>query len=339
MQALVSSGRQLSQDILLTDTPVLPEQHHASSAAPLVTVGVPCYNRPALLRRALSCLLEQTYRNLDIIVSDNCSPDDQVREVVEDFAAHDSRIRYFRQKENIGLTANHNFVLNQARGEFFMWVHDDDVIPAEYIEKCVLHSQDAPDIQVVGARGDRYLDDRFWYSYETWSNVAQPCHLRLRGLIKLAFVAPYCFEQYTYGLFRTRTLQKHPLSGEFDQLFRIFFAMAEEGYIHVAHEATMRKNTTKEELKKHAKADFILKRNRWLRMLPRRLEESVALARGMNRVVTRSARLSVAQKLRLKCLCAGCCLWQGLARPLVNRTIRGLTGVDLRDPREGKTFT
>ena len=69
---------------------------------PLVSVGIPTYNRPEGLRRTLECITGQTYRNLEIIVSDNCSPDPEVERVVRSFMAHDARIQYFRQPENKG---------------------------------------------------------------------------------------------------------------------------------------------------------------------------------------------------------------------------------------------
>lgn len=306
---------------------------------PLVSVGVPCFNRSASLRAVLSCLLEQTYASLEIIVSDDCSPDPQVREVAEALAGKDARIRYIRQERNLGLIANHNYVLSLAQGEFFLWVNDDDLLPLDYIERCVSHAYDASDIQLVGTPCDRYLDGRFWYSYETRSNVGKSCYARLREMIPMAFVAPYGFEQYLYGLNRTATLKRHPLCGTNDYIFALFFAMSEEGYIHVAPEATLRKNTTDKERKAYEIAGYVVERSRMLRLLPRRFEEAIILARGMMRTIAGSSRLGTADKAHLLGLCVLDCLWLGIARPSVRRIIRVTTGIELRDSREGKTLT
>jgi glycosyltransferase involved in cell wall biosynthesis len=69
---------------------------------PLVSVGIPTYNRPAGLHRTLECITQQTYPNLEIIVSDNCSPDVEIGKVVQSFIEVDHRIKYFRQPKNIG---------------------------------------------------------------------------------------------------------------------------------------------------------------------------------------------------------------------------------------------
>ena len=100
----------------------------------LVSIGLPTYNRAQFLRRALDLLLAQTYKNFELIISDNCSTDDTPK-ICEEYRKHDARIKYFRQKENIGITDNMSFVLNEARGDYFMWAADDDWWAPEFIEK------------------------------------------------------------------------------------------------------------------------------------------------------------------------------------------------------------
>ena len=78
---------------------------------PLVSVGVMTYNRPEGLRQTLECITTQTYPNLEIIVSDNCSDGQETHTVVRSFMDKDSRIRYYRQKTNLGACGNFKFVL------------------------------------------------------------------------------------------------------------------------------------------------------------------------------------------------------------------------------------
>lgn len=101
---------------------------------PLVTVGIPTFNRPLSLKRSLECISRQTYPNLEIIVSDNCSPGEETQRVVEDCMTKDVRIRYFRQSSNLGPVANFQFVLQQATGKYFMWMPDDDWRAPRYVE-------------------------------------------------------------------------------------------------------------------------------------------------------------------------------------------------------------
>jgi FkbM family methyltransferase len=104
---------------------------------PLVSVGIPTYNRPNGLKRTLECITQQTYRNIEIIVSDNCSIDPNVEMVVKEFQSKDDRICYFRQLENKGAGANFLFVLKQSVGKYFMWAADDDEWEPEFIEICL----------------------------------------------------------------------------------------------------------------------------------------------------------------------------------------------------------
>lgn len=100
---------------------------------PLVSVGIPTYNRPEGLARTLKCITRQTYSNLEIIVSDNCSPNEDVKNVSHQFMENDSRIKYYHQEENSGPTSNFMFVFRQATGEYFMWASDDDEWDKEFV--------------------------------------------------------------------------------------------------------------------------------------------------------------------------------------------------------------
>jgi len=103
---------------------------------PLVSIGIPTYNRASTgnLKSVIERALQQTYQNIEVIVSDNCSPDNTT-EVVNYF--DDPRLQYFRQENNIGANNNFNFCLNQAKGKYFLLFHDDDSIDTDFIETCI----------------------------------------------------------------------------------------------------------------------------------------------------------------------------------------------------------
>lgn len=102
--------------------------------SPLVSIGLPVFNRPELLRKALKSLVQQSYSNIEIIISDDCSPDRGTRDVVLEFKKIDTRIRSYRQKKNIGQFGNHIFVLKKARGLYFFWASEDDLWHPEFVE-------------------------------------------------------------------------------------------------------------------------------------------------------------------------------------------------------------
>jgi len=103
---------------------------------PLVSVGIPTYNRPEGLKAALECFAGQSYTNLEIIISDNCSQLD-ISEVIESYLRVDDRVKYFRQSENIGMTLNSHFVWNKATGKYFILGSDDDWWDKDFVYNLV----------------------------------------------------------------------------------------------------------------------------------------------------------------------------------------------------------
>ena len=120
----------------------------------LVSVVIPTYNRPEYLKQAIDSAVRQTYRNIEIIVSDNCSTDN-TQEVVASF--QDSRIRYWRQPENLGMFANQMHAFKMGRGKYIASLHDDDMWNEDFLEKLVPHLEEHPDI--ILAFCDQYIMD------------------------------------------------------------------------------------------------------------------------------------------------------------------------------------
>ncbi len=112
----------------------------------LVSIGVPTYNRPLKLRCALESLLGQTYKNIELIISDNSSTTYETECIAREFAGRDSRVRYIRQQMNIGAFSNFSYLLKQSTGDYFMWAADDDKWEPWFIEKCVSTLIRYPDV-------------------------------------------------------------------------------------------------------------------------------------------------------------------------------------------------
>lgn len=122
---------------------------------PLISIGIPTYNRADIfLRQALNSALSQTYPNIEIIVSDNCSTDN-TEEIVKSY--NDPRIRYFKQKVNIGSVPNSNFCLEQAMGDYYMLHHDDDLLDPDMIETCMKAVNYSTDAGIIRS-GTRVID-------------------------------------------------------------------------------------------------------------------------------------------------------------------------------------
>lgn len=113
--------------------------------SPLVSIGVPVYNGGRYMEKTICSLLDQSMSNFEIIISDNASTD-STASICQNFAQRDQRIRYIRQKKNIGAPQNWNFVVHEARGVFFKWASANDYCAPQMIEKCVKAMQTDPTI-------------------------------------------------------------------------------------------------------------------------------------------------------------------------------------------------
>lgn len=104
---------------------------------PKVSVGIPIYSNSDGLRNTLNLITNQTYKNLEIIISNNNSPKEEIEEIVKEFMKKDKRIKYFKQKRNIGGMNNYKFVFDQSTAEYFMFAASDDSWSKTFIEKCM----------------------------------------------------------------------------------------------------------------------------------------------------------------------------------------------------------
>jgi glycosyltransferase involved in cell wall biosynthesis len=125
-----------------------------SSRRPLVTIGIPTYNRADYLRQTLQSAVDQTYPNLEIIVADNCSTD-ATGDIVTGFG--DRRITHVRHAANIGGQNNCNFCVSRAQGAYFLLLHDDDLIDPDFVEVCIEAVRGNTDIGVIRT-GSRIID-------------------------------------------------------------------------------------------------------------------------------------------------------------------------------------
>ena len=103
--------------------------------SPLISVIVPVYKVEKYLPACLDSLLAQTYRNFELIVVNDGSPDD-CWQIMQRYAAQDARVRIFN-KENGGVSSARNFGLDVARGEYIGFVDSDDFVLPQYLELAV----------------------------------------------------------------------------------------------------------------------------------------------------------------------------------------------------------
>lgn len=127
------------------------------TAFPLVSVIVPIYKVERYLKDCLDSIVNQTYKNLNIILINDGSPDN-CDSICKSYALKDKRIVYFEQ-DNKGLSAARNLGIANAKGEYYLFIDSDDIIKLDMIYRLVsiITSNNA---YIATARMQRFKDGK-----------------------------------------------------------------------------------------------------------------------------------------------------------------------------------
>lgn len=120
---------------------------------PLVTIAIPTFNRASWLKDCVLSALVQSCSRFEVLVSDNASTD-ETQDVLKQFS--DPRLRVVKQKSNIGLLPNWNACLAEAKGDYIVFLSDDDRIAPFLLERCMALVRLEPKIVVAIALSDIY---------------------------------------------------------------------------------------------------------------------------------------------------------------------------------------
>jgi Glycosyl transferase family 2 len=131
--------------------------NESMSTTPLLSVGLFLYNGERFLEAAIESILNQTFRDFELIISDNCSSD-RSGEICRRFAKQDSRIRYYRAECNMGAGWNLRNVYFKATGKYFKWATHDDLIQPDFLRLCI-DALEADDSLVAAHTLTRCIDE------------------------------------------------------------------------------------------------------------------------------------------------------------------------------------
>ena len=99
-----------------------------------ISIIIAVYNTEKYIQKCLDSIINQTYKNIEIIVVNDCSKDKSL-EILKDYQKKDKRIVLIDNKENKGLSYSRNVAMKKATGEYFGFIDSDDYIPNDYYEK------------------------------------------------------------------------------------------------------------------------------------------------------------------------------------------------------------
>lgn len=149
---------------------------------PKISIVLPTYNGAKYLRQAIESCLNQTYRDIELIIVDDCSTD-HTPEVVRSF--DDQRIRYVRNARNQRLPRSLNIGFAQASGEYLTWTSDDNEFLPEAIETMRMYLKEHPDVDFV------YADNlaKYWDTGETEKrNISGPEKIGERNCVGACYL-------------------------------------------------------------------------------------------------------------------------------------------------------
>jgi len=128
------------------------------SSEPLVSIFIPVFNRETLIGETIESAVNQTYKNIEIIIVDNNSTD-RTWEILESYSQKDKRIEIYRNEENIGPVRNWKRCLDYAQSEYAKFLWSDDLIAPEFIEKSLPYLIDNPDVGFVFTGTEIFWDE------------------------------------------------------------------------------------------------------------------------------------------------------------------------------------
>jgi glycosyltransferase involved in cell wall biosynthesis len=103
---------------------------------PRVSIGLPVYNGERYLASAVESILSQDFSDFELLIGDNGSTD-STPEICARYGDRDPRVRVYRSPENKGAAWNYNRLVDLARGHYFKWAADDDLLDPSFLSRCV----------------------------------------------------------------------------------------------------------------------------------------------------------------------------------------------------------
>ena len=181
-----------------------------------ISVIVPMYNVERYLRQCLNSIVNQTYKNLEILLIDDGSPD-KCGEICDEYAQRDSRIRV-THKKNGGLSAAWNDGLEMATGDWIAFVDSDDWLDLDYFET-LLANHETANVDVVQSGGYYWEEQRGqfirWAFVDSFiaKSQSEKDDLKILAMLRASGKKTKGAIGCSWGkLFRRQFLKKHDLS-------------------------------------------------------------------------------------------------------------------------------
>lgn len=231
-----------------------------------VSIGMPVYNAESSIRTAIDSLLSQTFTDFELIISDNASTD-STPIICEDYMREDNRVRFFRQKNNMGATGNFMFVLEQAKYKYFMWAAADDVWNPHFIEKNVqileLNKNVVGSTSNVEFFGRQIVKSNPDANFTLYRDFIKNMPINASYERRAAYFLRYSLGMNMYSIFRTEELKKCAVyQAHSGADLTIILNVLKYGDLHVIDEVLLRRSamgtTSRTTIESHIKQKIAL---------------------------------------------------------------------------------
>lgn len=189
------------------------------NSRPTISVVCATYNRANMVRETVMAAWNQTLRPDEIVVSDDCSPDNTI-EVLHELQNEVSILRIVSTEKNSGGVPNWNNVINSSVGELIAWCSDDDQFKLNHLEKAVKFLIDNPEVDLVhsGFEEIKEFTDGTTENSQTTLKANYPIHVTREDLVA------YMTENYNWPFHPSTLVFRRKLwfkTGEFNPSYEL----------------------------------------------------------------------------------------------------------------------
>ena len=140
-----------------------------------VSIIIPIYNVEQYIERCIISVINQTYRQLEVILVDDCSPDNSMslaRQLVDKSTNKEGlTFKFIKRDENGGLSAARNTGIENATGDYLYFLDSDDELPINAIELLVNQVKIHPDVEIVMGRMKAFPNDMPYYNIDRYKDT------------------------------------------------------------------------------------------------------------------------------------------------------------------------
>lgn len=140
-----------------------------------ISICIPVFNGASWLRQAMESALSQSRGDFEVLVVENGSTDDTL-EIARSVAGGDERVRIEHFAETVDAVANHNRCLALARGSLIKFLHHDDVLRTDCVERMASVFEEAPSVGLVFSRRDVVLEEPDEPAAQAWAQAHATLH-------------------------------------------------------------------------------------------------------------------------------------------------------------------